>query len=46
MCVTADDAEIGDHLAFVRRGHARPGLLDDADKVIAWRERQWPFESG
>ena len=44
MCVAANDTEIGDQLAFARRGHAGPGRLDDADKVIAWRERQWPFE--
>ena len=44
LCVGANDTEIGDQLALARRGHAGPGRLDDADKVIAWRERQWPFE--
>src|SRR5208337_3638206 len=44
LCVAANDTEIGDQLAFARRGHAGPSRLDDADKVIAWRERQWPFE--
>ena len=24
--------------------HAGSGLLDDADKVVTWRERQWPLE--
>ena len=44
VCVAANDTEIGDKLAFAGRGHAGPGRLDEADKVIAWRERQWPFE--
>jgi hypothetical protein len=44
LCVAANNAEIGDQLAFARRRHAGPGRLDDADKVVARGERQWPCE--
>ena len=42
--VTADDAEIGDHLAPPWLGYTAAGLLDHTHEVVAWCERQWAFE--
>ena len=36
--ISADDAEIGNHLAFSRRTHSGAGLIDDTDQIIARRE--------
>jgi hypothetical protein len=44
LWVAANDTEIGDQLAFARRGYAGPGLLDDTHEIVAWRKRQRPFE--
>ena len=44
--VAADDREIGDPYALARRSHARPGLVDDADEIVAGGERQRPLEIG
>jgi hypothetical protein len=42
--VAANDTEIGDQLSGEACGHAGPGRLDDADKIVTRRERQRPFE--
>ena len=41
---SADDAEIGDHLALARLGYTGAGLLDNAREVVARCERQRALE--
>ena len=44
LSVAADDAEIGDQLALVRRGDTGAGLLDDPNQFVAGNERERPLE--
>jgi hypothetical protein len=42
--IATDDAEIGDHLALVRRSHAEPRHFHDTNDLIARRKRYRPLE--